>query len=268
MTTRGEENFSSRTWDDGFSFLPVGANPSHLEWDFDQALPGVITGILHSCLRKKGSGLFSIAEIMDWSINRRLQGLLAVTAASCGIELSLKVRCSNKDCDEMLDIGLDLNAFRTFDEVFFVKIIPEPETELTLRFPTGRDQMSWIEAAEFPSASQMAKDLVVKVNDKDPVVEEPLSGRWLEAIGETLDKTDPFTNSRINTKCPQCEFKFSVGLELEEILLNSIYKNWCQLLDEVHHLAIHYHWTESDIFAVPPRRRRYYLDRILEGGRV
>ena len=268
MTSRREENFSSPTWGDGLGFLPVGVNPDHLEWDFDQALPDVITGILHSCLRKKKGGSFTIDEIMDWSINRRLQGFLAVVSASRGNELSLKVHCSNRDCGEMLDIGLDLNAFSTFDEVFFVKVTPESGTELTLRFPTGRDQALWIEAAEFPSASQMARDLVVKVNDKDPSLNDPFPDEWLEAIGDTLDKEDPFTNARVNTKCPQCEFKFSVDLELEEILLKSIYENWRQLLDEVHHLAIHYHWTESDIFAVPLQRRRYYLDRILEAGRV
>ena len=262
-----ESSSYNQSFPEGVRVLPVGGHPSHLDWDFGQAPPLIISMILQSCLRSRDHQPISNQEILDWSINRRLQALLAVTIASRDNNLSLSTHCTNKDCAEILDLDLNLNAFTKSNEVFFVKVAPEQGTVLILRFPTGLDQVNWLEkadAAKPPSPSQMAKELIVKVNDEEPNLGESLASEWLEAISEALDQNDPFTNFKLKTQCPFCENKFLARFNLEEFLLKSVRQKWYQLLDEVHHLAMSYHWKESDIFKMPAQRRGYYLDRIEE----
>ena len=37
-----------------------------------------------------------------------------------------------------------------------------------------------------------------------------------------------------------------------------------RLYTEVHHLALHYHWSERDILALPRGRRQRYLGLLVE----
>ena len=56
-------------------------------------------------------------------------------------------------------------------------------------------------------------------------------------------------------------------LDLEATCLALLAAEQPRLIDDIHALARAYHWTEAEVLAVPPRRRRQYLDRI-ERGRV
>ena len=48
-------------------------------------------------------------------------------------------------------------------------------------------------------------------------------------------------------------------LDLEAALLRELEHHQAQRLREIHVLACHYHWSETDIARLPAWRRAYYL---------
>ena len=60
--------------------------------------------------------------------------------------------------------------------------------------------------------------------------------------------------------CPACGHAWSATLDIVAYLWDEL-DDWAQdLLAEVHVPARHYAWSERDILALTPVRRRFYLD--------
>ena len=51
---------------------------------------------------------------------------------------------------------------------------------------------------------------------------------------------------------------------LETYLMGELAREAIRLMDDIHVMAMAYHWNESDIIALPESRRRHYLARIPE----
>jgi hypothetical protein len=71
---------------------------------------------------------------------------------------------------------------------------------------------------------------------------------------------DPQAELELDLSCPSCGAAFSVDLDAGTFLLQELDARGAQLLEDVHALAMHYHWSEPEILALPPRRRERYLD--------
>ncbi len=65
--------------------------------------------------------------------------------------------------------------------------------------------------------------------------------------------------------CPVCNNDMKHEFDLEGHLLTILASEQKQLLNQIHHLASVYNWTEREILALTPKRRDYYLARIEEG---
>ncbi len=73
---------------------------------------------------------------------------------------------------------------------------------------------------------------------------------------------DPFAETLLEFGCPCCGHAWSVPFDIGTYLWAELQVRSQALLDEVHLLASAYHWSEADILALSPRRRRAYLDRV------
>ena len=50
-----------------------------------------------------------------------------------------------------------------------------------------------------------------------------------------------------------------MAVDLEMAGLEALFQEQTRVLDEIHLLARAYHWTESEVLAVSPQRRAFYL---------
>jgi len=79
-------------------------------------------------------------------------------------------------------------------------------------------------------------------------------------LGEAMAEHDPLADLRMGIACPACGHAWSAALDIVGYLWEEL-DDWAQdLLADVHQLARHYAWSERDILALTPVRRRYYLD--------
>jgi hypothetical protein len=77
-----------------------------------------------------------------------------------------------------------------------------------------------------------------------------------------MAEADPQAEVRIALSCPGCSNQWSSVFDIVAFLWGEI-EDWAQrLLLEVHALASAYGWSERDIVAMGPRRRRFYLEMV------
>ncbi|MFF7726578.1 hypothetical protein [Streptomyces sp. NPDC008001] len=90
--------------------------------------------------------------------------------------------------------------------------------------------------------------------------EGPLPGHVLEEVARRLPGVDPGAETTVALECPGCGHSWSAELDVAGHLWAEIEGYARRLLYEVHALARAYGWTEQDVLAVSPARRRFYLE--------
>jgi hypothetical protein len=249
---------------------PFGRETGDLDVDFSaDARPVLISQVLHLCLRHADGQHLAEDNILGWTLTRRLQGLLAIVVATRGRSALLPVRCPRASCLEKMELELDLVAFRHHGEKEFSACMPDCDTNLQIRLPTGYDQMNWLHSTPRDSRQLpvcMATTIVTHVNGSPPEEGWLVPESWLESVASALREHDPFTAMAIEAECPNCGHSASYDIDIEACLLSTLSAVRQSLIDEVHRLASAYHWSEEEIISLSPRRRRYYLGRILEGA--
>ncbi len=87
-----------------------------------------------------------------------------------------------------------------------------------------------------------------------------LPGHVLEEVARRLPGVDPGAETTVALECPGCGHTWSAELDVAGHLWAEIEGYARRLLYEVHALARAYGWTEQDVLAVSPARRRFYLE--------
>jgi hypothetical protein len=77
-----------------------------------------------------------------------------------------------------------------------------------------------------------------------------------------MSNADPMADIHLALNCPSCEHKWMAPFDIVAFLWREISAAARRLLREVHTLASAYGWTESEILALSPVRRRAYLEMI------
>ena len=249
-----------------FSARCYGALAGDLDLDFENTQrPLLITQLLGRCLRQTNDVAYTESTLWEWSLNRRLQGVLAITAATIGPTVLLRAKCSATDCGEELELPLELAMFQQANEPETLCCKLDDTTQLALRLPTGKDQDRWLN--QFYGASQdlalsMARSLVSSVQGELPQADWRLPEAWLDPVAEALAESDPLTALSLHSQCPVCHEDNELELDLEGWLLQQLADEQVMLLRQVHRLASVYHWSEEQIISLPQRRRNDYLTLI------
>ncbi len=89
---------------------------------------------------------------------------------------------------------------------------------------------------------------------------------WSQELKEeavrALEDLDPLGACELELQCGVCAMRWTEGLDIVSYFWQELDSMARRLLDEVHTLALHYHWSESDILALSEERRASYLSRL------
>ena len=81
-------------------------------------------------------------------------------------------------------------------------------------------------------------------------------------IAERMPDVDPHSEIRLALQCPDCGAEWISLLDIGAIVWDEIAAHARNVLEEVHALATAYGWSEPEILALSPQRRRSYLDMV------
>jgi len=189
----------------------------------------------------------SCDALARFTIGQRDARLLALQEMTFGPELTGVTDCP--ECGEKIELSFNSSDIRP-------PIETEPPTELAVksnghevrfRLPTSADLLA------VNSSEQLLKRCLLSGVDH-------LTGHFVTAVGERMSSADPMADIHLALNCPSCEHKWEAPFDIVAFLWREISAAARRLLREVHTLASAYGWTETEVLALSPARRRMYLE--------
>lgn len=234
---------------------PLSVRPfgqvADLDLDFsDQDRPELVTRLLAQCDERRDPEFW-------WAqpVSARTSALLRLVAETEQVDaFSFTARCTQASCGETFEFELPLHALVAgADDAGPIRVLLDGQRSVTLRRPTGGDLRQWRAArpASRAEAVRMMLDTLLLDGQVHPQDEARLA--------ESITAADPLVAFAVSCNCPACGAANEVPVDLDATALARLGAHQHALLREVHCLASHYGWSESEVLAMPPARRAQYL---------
>jgi hypothetical protein len=135
---------------------------------------------------------------------------------------------------------------------------------IRIRLPDSADlaAIAHIEDVERARAILFGRCVLEATAGGRAVTVDQVPSQIVEIVSARLAELDPLCELRIELSCPGCSREWSVLLDIVALLWTEWTRLAGRLLHEVHLLARAYAWSESDILAMGPVRRRAYLEML------
>lgn len=198
---------------------------------------------------------YASQSIADWPLGRRNRALAEARCAWFGSRIRGWAACER--CGERLEFDVDGVAIAAAET-------PGDDVLVTwhggsFRLPTSRDLALIAESTEGAQAALMLVERCV-------VTPAASSAQWdetqLDELGERMVEADPLAEILLHFDCPECGESFDQVLDLASFLWSELESRAKLLMREVHELALAYRWSESEILALSPMRRNFYLEMV------
>jgi hypothetical protein len=230
------------------------------EWLADHAgpIPPAVTTLIAAC----------VAELEGLTVDRTVaRGLLVGDRDFLVLQLrtlslgdAVQAVASCPACHEKLDIDFNIADIPIKERpgtahTYSVDLAGRGRARRRVRFrlPTGADQ----EALGEPDATDPVEVLLRRCLMDDDA--SRLSATDRVAVIDEIEARSPEIDLELDLVCPACEASFVLPFDTTSFFLSELRRNGRRLLEQVHVLALHYHWTESDILDLTSARRRRYL---------
>lgn len=244
----------------------VGAQDDAFLLDSASAAPaGRATRLLARCLL----GGEALAGALTMGEREAL--LLQLRRLTFGDTLDCTLRCPRAACGERLDLRLSvsdllLSSTGAPDTVAGTyELACEAEGshfELVFRLPNADD----LELAARPGLDASGGALAILERcvqtarrDGVTVPAATLPAEVRTAVAAAMRAHDPQAEVQLEMSCPACGEPFSSLFDTGAYFLRELDARAVRTLRDVHTLALHYHWSEADILALPAERRAHYL---------
>ncbi|CAL9668817.1 hypothetical protein SUDANB1_07347 [Streptomyces sp. enrichment culture] len=228
------------TWESGLAQDPAG-----------RAL------LLHLAARPELGG--DQQALLALPVGEREADLFALRRALFGERMQVRLDCSacGADMEFELDAG-DFARSLTGRGEPLVRIA-EDGWEVRFRVPGVADLTAAARAAD-PRRALLTRCVADAVHDGQPVAADALPAAVQRRIAEAAQAADPGGDVTLTVACPDCGKGTRAELDIASYLWTEL-DAWARdLLLDVHLLATAYGWSEPEILALSPLRRRYYLE--------
>lgn len=131
--------------------------------------------------------------------------------------------------------------------------------KITVSVPTGNDQRAVSVITDDQKALRTLITRLVKLKGRRQRLKpEHLTAEDIEKIESVSEAMSPEIATEVLAVCPHCEAQN----RLTASPYSCFEKSTDTLFNEVHTIAMHYHWSEQDILDLPSARRQKYLKLI------
>jgi hypothetical protein len=234
------------------------------------------TRLLARCIERLGD--FSPVDeddVRSLAVGDREALLLQLRRLTHGERISLVLTCPNQECGEAMDLDLsvaDLLQTASTDIAFEHEISVEVEDHryrVCFRLPTGAD-LEAVAALARDDVQRAAKEILrrcvirIAAADGSDVEFGTLAASAFGQIEQAMAALDPQADLQLDLVCPCCDAHWLARFDTGAFVMRELGSGSSDLFREVHALALHYHWSESEILDLPRGRRHLYLNLLFE----
>ena len=144
------------------------------------------------------------------------------------------------------------------------EVAPTPEAApLALRALTAGD-IADLEASGRTGAAALVFLLARAGGLDEAAAAARLAGPDRPALTEALESLASGLALDLATRCVECAADITAPFDVAAFVDAELAERALRLLDEIHLIAVTYHWSEADILDLPHHRRQDYITRILQ----
>ncbi len=229
------------------------------EWlaDHSGPIPPAVTTLIAACLVELEGMTVTGSVARDLLVGDRDFLVLQLRRLSLGNAVQAVANCPA--CHAKLDVDFNIADIPIKERpatapTYTVDITRKGRARrIRFRLPTGADQEALVASEEVDTERVLLRRCLL---DDDADLLSP-SDRL--AVIEAMDARSPEIDLELDLACPDCETSFVLPFETTAFFVSELRRNGRRLLEQVHLLALHYHWTETDILGLTSARRRRYL---------
>lgn len=203
-------------------------------------------------------------ELQGLSIGLRNQRLLALREAMFGSRMESLATCPA--CAEVLDLAFHVADLHAREGPAAAGPI-EMEVDgcaLVLRAPASHDLQAISGCTDPADASRrlLERCIVSARREGCDLPVELLPQAAASAAAERIAQADALADIQLALTCPSCGHQWQALFDVLTFFWTEI-QSWAhRVFREVHRLALAYGWSERDILAMSPTRRRIYLEML------
>jgi hypothetical protein len=167
------------------------------------------------------------------------------------------------DCGKIIEVELPVDELVHLggknSECKKVEVTIE-DKQYSFRKPTGVDQYEWLKNS-YSDLIGAKKTIygTLAANPTEDIALSPIFEKKISLIERAFEEADPLVGYCLVVCCPYCEKNHPYEIDLQKLILYEIQKAQARLLNDIHQLALHYHWNENQILSLPPWRRAQYI---------
>ncbi len=192
-------------------------------------------------------------RVADLSIGQRDAYLLALRQDCFGSALACVVDCP--ECGAELEMDLSLADVAVHGGDRDHTPVTADGTDIELRAVTSRDLLT---VAGRPTAR---RELIHRcITAGGPGAAHSLSEAALDEISAAMAVLDPQADVCVDIDCAVCDHRWAAPFDIAGYLWSELHTHALRILRDVHELASLYGWSEAEVLAVSPSRRRRYLE--------
>lgn len=226
------------------------------EWlTLHRSLPAAtrVGWLLNSCLVMLGNREVNEDLVRALLVADRDYLILQLRRLAVGDQVQAVSHC--RACSKKMDIDFHLNEVpveRRPQRVSAYKVELSGRV-IQFRLPTGGDQEAILDIAGDEMAEELLSRCLLDHGGKS------LSAEEKSAVIAEMERYAPQLDLELDLTCPECKEHFVLPIDTTAFFLDEMAQKDNELLREVHTLAFHYHWSETEILQLERRRRRAYL---------
>jgi uncharacterized protein DUF6760 len=220
----------------------------------------LVTAVLSRCLVRLGDlSPVPSAVVRSLLVGDRQYLLLRLRQLTFGDAVRANLLCPWPECGGRVSATFSLSSVPVVapPERAPTFTVPVRDAEVTFRLPTGADQEELSALAATNEAEALTRLLARCVVGSSV---EDLSSAARAELEDHMSRLAPRVEQTMELACVECGRTFLAPFDIHRFLLGELRTDRELLYQEVHYLAFHYHWSESEIMAMPREKRRTYIE--------
>jgi hypothetical protein len=168
--------------------------------------------------------------------------------------------CPAVDCGARIDVAFRIGEYLAHHRPHAargVEAADEPgwfrlrNTPVSFRLPTAADQVLVTQAL------QPERELIQRC-----IQPADVPARLLKRVETAMETLAPSLSQDLQGQCPKCEMSVDMYFDVQQFVLSELRDQAALIYEDVHLLALHYHWPQAEILALPRRRRAHYAEMV------
>jgi hypothetical protein len=271
-------------WDDRgvlhreFDLAPLTGREEELLAARAAARPAaLVTEVISRCVARLGDISPVTPEVArQLLVADRHYLLLQLRRVTFGDQVRATLTCPWTECGERMSVDFSIDALPVEPPAHRAPhhtAVLKDGKEIAFRLPTGADQEELsgrLAVNEAEALTALLARCVLNLDgerpDADRIAALPALTR-LE-IEERMRRAAPKVEQTLDAACAECGRTFVAPFDIHRFFFGELRTDTTLLYQEVHYLAYHYHWSESEIMAMTRDKRHQYIDVLADAIEV